>query len=234
MGSPAPPTVGAAEFHDRIADQWDGNYRKRSFSSRLVSLDACLDGVELNGGRWLDAGCGTGTLSRVLASRGAHVLGIDAAPNMVRQAEAAAEAAGLTERTEFRKIETLERLDFEDAGFDGVLCSSVLEYLDRPEDALAHLARVLCPGGRLVVSVPNSSSLQRMAQRLMFRTTGKPAFMAISKNDYSVAAFRRLLDRYELDVVAALHLGGPVPLSLQRRSLIGALTMFAAEKRKTA
>jgi SAM-dependent methyltransferase len=48
----------------------------------------------------------------------------------------------------------LERLDLPDGAFDGAVCAEVLEHLDDDAAALAELARVLVPGGLLVVSVP--------------------------------------------------------------------------------
>ena len=58
----------AVEFHDRLAERWEAKYRKASFRAREDVLDRALAGVHLTGQRWLDAGCGTGTLSRALAA----------------------------------------------------------------------------------------------------------------------------------------------------------------------
>ncbi len=63
-----------------------------------------------------------------------------------------------TQGTEFRGISDISEMDLADGSFDGVLCSSVLEYTRSPEVALRELRRVIRKGGLLVVSVPSSSS----------------------------------------------------------------------------
>jgi SAM-dependent methyltransferase len=49
-----------------------------------------------------------------------------------------------------------------DASFDAVLCTQVLEHLPRPGDALAEIARVLAPGGHLILTVPHLSLLHEV------------------------------------------------------------------------
>ena len=59
----------AVEYHSRIASVWESNYSTEVFSIRERVLDEMLAGCDLTGQRWLDAGCGTGTLARFLAKR---------------------------------------------------------------------------------------------------------------------------------------------------------------------
>jgi SAM-dependent methyltransferase len=75
--------------------------------------------------------------------------------------------AKLSDRLQFRVIETLEHLSFPDESFAGCICLSVIEYLDRPYQCLDELARVLEPGGTLIVSVPHTYSPIRLAQALL-------------------------------------------------------------------
>lgn len=51
-------------------------------------------------------------------------------------------------------VAPLDRLPVADASFDAILCTEVLEHLDRPEESLRELCRVLRPEGRLFLSVP--------------------------------------------------------------------------------
>jgi SAM-dependent methyltransferase len=55
-----------------------------------------------------------------------------------------------------------ERLPFEDAAFDHVLCTEVLEHVPDPETLLREIARVLRPGGSLVLTVPWSARLHHI------------------------------------------------------------------------
>jgi SAM-dependent methyltransferase len=92
------------------------------------------------GHRILDLGCGDGRLTLELAARGAHVVGVDAAPAMV----AAARARGVDAR-----LADARRLPF-DAEFDAVFSNAALHWMGSPEEVLVGVRRALRPGGRFV------------------------------------------------------------------------------------
>ena len=62
---------------------------------------------------------------------------------------------------EFRQIKDICETGLPDATFDGVVCSSVLEYVSDPRAALVELWRLLKPNGLLLVSVPNAHPIAR-------------------------------------------------------------------------
>lgn len=176
-----------AQFHEALATGWSASYMNRGFRRRLAFVEAGLMGMVAPGSRWLDAGCGSGILARHLASLGAEGEAVDASPAMIRAAQQMIEAGGQPAPFEFRHIETVERLDFPDGNFDGVLCSSVVEYLDDPMTALREMVRVLKPGGRLLVSVANRYSLIRNAERLV-RAAGlrnRFTYLDVSRTTYT-------------------------------------------------
>jgi SAM-dependent methyltransferase len=128
-------------------------------------------------GQWLvDAGCGSGTKSWHLLKRGYRVLGLDFSTAILDEARAAATRAGLASQLEFRRAD-LTQLDLPSKSVHGVVCWGVLMHIPAVESAVAELARVLKPGGILVVSEGNMRSLQavtiRWLRRLLGRGTGK-------------------------------------------------------------
>lgn len=104
------------------------------------------------GGRVLDAGCGAGNHCLALALRGYRVRGIDLSPAMIAQAREAARELELGEDAASFNIGDIEQLEELDAGYDGVICHSVLDFAPHPAQALAEFWRVLRPGGRLVLA----------------------------------------------------------------------------------
>ncbi len=102
------------------------------------------------GQRILDVGCGTGTLTIAAARRGATVIGVDPAANMVRRAREKAAAARADATFQ---VGVAEALEFADDQFDMVLCSLVLHHLlpSMQDDCLREMLRVIKPGGQLVL-----------------------------------------------------------------------------------
>ncbi len=225
----------AVEYHGALAQEWEQRYQRKAFQVRIQVLKECLDGQEVRGASWLDAGCGTGTLSRILAKQGCRVTGIDAAPAMVKQAKSLASKSKLSHLLEFHCVDGIARLEFPDQSFDGILCSSVLEYLTDPVHCLLELIRVLRPGGMLMVSVPNRESITRRVQ-LVCRSLGKRLgknwfkYLEISKNWYSVDEFRRQLERSGMTPEKVVIFAGPFPRRIQRSPKWGSLMMFAARR----
>lgn len=100
--------------------------------------------------RVLDAGCGVGYGTAMLAEAGARqAIGLDLSADAVRAGEAAG-AGGASFVTG-----DVHALPFDDGAFDLVVCFEVIEHVDRQDDVIAELARVLAPDGILALSSPN-------------------------------------------------------------------------------
>jgi len=95
----------------------------------------------------LDAGSGDGTLAALIAPRAHTVTCLDRSEKVLEAAR-----QRLSAHPNARVVAgDLERLPFEESGFDTVMLFNVLTFLQRPELALAEAARVLRPGGNVVV-----------------------------------------------------------------------------------
>jgi len=139
---------------------------------RATTLGAVTDDIEqrlildlmgeLSGRTVLDAGCGDGAFACALASRGAEVTGVDPDRAMLAAARGRAAAAGL--RTKFLEGR-LERLPFPDASFDAVVAVTVLCFVPDAAAAVREMARVLRPGGRLVIGELGRWSLWAAVRR---------------------------------------------------------------------
>lgn len=98
--------------------------------------------------RILDIGCGTGSLSLVLAELGHAVTGIDFAPAMIDQARAKAHAAG--QPIPFQVMDAATP-DFAPDQFDLILCRHLLWVLPEPARVLQRWVKLLVPDGRLLL-----------------------------------------------------------------------------------
>ena len=104
---------------------------------------------DVKGKMVLDAGCGSGSLTRWLLDHGASVIGVDASPHMLEQARKI-----IKNKAVLRLHDLREPMDFiENDSIDLVTSSLVLHYLDELEQAFSEFYRVLRPGGHLVFSI---------------------------------------------------------------------------------
>jgi 2-polyprenyl-3-methyl-5-hydroxy-6-metoxy-1,4-benzoquinol methylase len=103
------------------------------------------------GARILDVGCGRGVILGALADRGFEVHGVEVSATAAR---------GADPRAEIRIAPGLADAGYGESTFDEVVIWHVLEHLDDPRGTLEEVRRVLRPGSRLIVAVPNFSSLQ--------------------------------------------------------------------------
>jgi SAM-dependent methyltransferase len=125
-----------------------GNLARSWLHSRSVSeLSSFLSSPK----RIVDVGCGTGELLEIVRNAGnSRIEGVEPSPEAVRIAR------------ETRNIPihpgTLEQARFDSASIDTVLMSHVLEHLPSPSKTLREVARILKPGGAVIIWVPNANS----------------------------------------------------------------------------
>ena len=124
------------------------------------------DFLELMSCRWklhavrraLDVGCGVGHWGRCLAPflpTGASITGIDREAQWIE--EARKKSAGISSGLTFTFLKgEAERLPFADGSFDLVTCQTVLIHVKNPRAVISEMARVLMPGGILVIVEPNN------------------------------------------------------------------------------
>ncbi|MEP7334208.1 MAG: methyltransferase domain-containing protein [Actinomycetota bacterium] len=213
------------------------------FRERHERALAYVDALGLPGGtRVLDAGCGAGRLSVDLARRGLRVHAVDTAEKLVDAARETVNAAGLSDAVGVRTAD-VHALPFEDGTFAAVVALGLLPWVHTPARALAELARVLAPGGHVVLSCDSAAALQSWldprlvpatsgTKRALYRLLGRTA--PPWPRTYSRRELRRLLGSAGLAPVAwdSIQFG---PFSFLGRRLLGTkaeLGLHAALQRR--
>ena len=132
------------QFFSSAAGQWD-RFRDDLFGDRfhLVALAALADPAWVVG----DLGCGTGQVSAALAPFVARVIAVDASGEMLQSALKRVAGA---DNVDLRRGD-LEALPIDNARLDAAILTLVLHHVPEPAKALSEVARVLKPGGRVMI-----------------------------------------------------------------------------------
>jgi len=141
-------SVAAADYFEQIAPIWD---EERSLHAAADTVEAAiLDAIDDQPiGRMLDVGTGTARMVQLLADRAERAVGLDTSHSMLSVARANLERSGVA-NWELRQGD-VHSPPLDAASFDLVVIHQVLHYLDDPARAIAEAARLVAPGGRLLV-----------------------------------------------------------------------------------
>lgn len=137
--------VRVREMFDRIAPRYDALNRVISAGLDQRWRKRSLDKIGVGAGdRVLDLACGTGDFCELVRGRGAEVIGVDFALQMLRQAR--------TRGNDFDSVQAdAEWLPFRSGAFDVVTCGFALRNFVGLEAVLVEITRVLKPGGRVAL-----------------------------------------------------------------------------------
>jgi len=142
------------KYESRGAYHWEqisrSVRRHNAFTSARYEVILSALG-KVQGQLLLDIGGGDGTLSYLIAERGAQTVTIDTAQMALRFAQGEFVRRRMTARTVAASAYTMP---FPTGTFDAAACSDVIEHVQLPERLLAEAARVLRPGGRFVLTTP--------------------------------------------------------------------------------
>ncbi len=165
------------DLFDREASGWNLRYAPgAAMQGRIDRFCSALVPRVPTGQRVLDLGCGSGQITRAIASKGWRTTGCDISTQMLDKARSETGALEI-EWVGIDPAETLS-LPFEDCRFGAVIASSVLEYLDHPRQALREIGRVLAVGGYLLATVPDLRHPVRAAEGWRAKAVANPVIHA--------------------------------------------------------
>lgn len=227
MDGETPPEV-ARELFARVAPSYERWARALSMGQDARWRRAMADGLGLPpGSRVLDVGAGTGSITRLLESRGLEVVSVDQSREMTQ----------MSKRRGTAVLATAERLPFADGTFDGVTFGYVLRYVDDVSGCLAELVRIVRPGGWLgMVEFGRPSGAWRPAWWLYTRALLPMAGSVIRSGWWEVGRFLGP----SIDAFARSHPPGALAadwreagmedVRLRRMSLGGGLVMWGRRR----
>ena len=204
--------IASESFRKQGAD-WD---EAQALALPVDAIEhAVLEAVGSQPGRLLDIGTGTGRLLERLASRVERGLGVDASRAMLALARSRLSKPELA-HCAVRQAD-MYRLPMPDGAFDTVVLQMVLHYAEDPAAALAEAARVLRPGGLLLVVDLLRHDRAELAERLAHRWPG-----------FDDATLAALMQDAGLDPGEPVTVPGPLPVRLWPATPFSAAALHSA------
>jgi SAM-dependent methyltransferase len=161
-------------------------------------------------GRLLDVPAGEGALSARLSEMGFEVRACDLYPEIFR-----------LKTIEVKRGDLSDRLPYQDAEFQYITCLEGLEHIENPHQAIREFARLLAPGGHLIISVPNILNIEERVKwllngytshfkpisqehlRMRHQQWGEKEEVVLHINPIAYSELRYILEKYGFDVLGA-------------------------------
>lgn len=161
------------------------------------------------GSKVVDAGCGSGALTRRYAGAAAEVIALELSPEAVKLAS---EASGHA-HVRYVEADLQDTWPVEDAWADLVVSSEVIEHLFEFPTYLAELARVTAPGGRLYLTTPYHGLVKNLVLAVRGFDRHYCSYVGGHIRFFTDAHLRRLAHEHGFEDVEFRHLGRIGPLA---------------------
>ncbi len=138
----------AQSAYDKMAEAYHKKRVEERDFNKMIEQPTTFELLgDVKGKKVLDAGCGSGIYTKILAEKGAKVQGLELSGEMIRLAKEHCKGLSIN-----FKQGSIDNLPYPDNSFDIIVASLVIHYLKRPEEAFKEFNRVLKKNGILIFS----------------------------------------------------------------------------------
>lgn len=149
--------------YDEVKKILDGSNQKNRSDGRWEETLKLIEG-----NRVLDFGCWAGATTKSIAQLGCDVIGIDYRPSAIDIANDFNKLPNIT-----YEVRDMFSNPFHESYFDCIVFTEVIEHLENPALYLREFHRILKPGGFLILSTPNATSLKNVLYAISYRKQNK-------------------------------------------------------------
>lgn len=168
-------------FWDKAAsfyDFFETIYNRKVYKEFPLQVATIIN----EGDKVLECACGTGVITKAMASKGASIIATDFSEGMLHQARKKCKAL---DNVTIHKADIMH-LNFADNSFDKVVAGNVIHLLDNPKDAMKELSRVCKPDGLIIL--PTYINKEKTGKPLfivrLLKAIGVDFKMQFTMNDY--------------------------------------------------
>lgn len=195
-----------SHYFDTLSAKWEMRYdRSHFFAQRKMAFAQAIERYRDLAGSALDYGCGSGVLTHLLVGNFFRIVATDISIGMQQIAK--------SKYSSVSSVSVLAPAELEKKrAFDLVLCSSVIEYVENPDEFLQHLHAYLKPGGVLLLSAPNRAGVMQLTHRIL-ALMRNDSYIIYQKHRFARHILHDLLQRNGFHIES---MSGPVGLALAR------------------
>lgn len=158
--------MSSKDYFEKVADQWD-RMRKSFFSEKIRKVAVAK--ADIRAGKLAaDIGAGTGFVTEELVHNGLKVIAVDQSEAMLEEMK---KKFGLSGSVEYR-IGEFNNLPMQDESVDYVFANMFLHHVDVPQVAIEEMARILKPGGKVVITDMDEHEFEFLKQEQHDRWMG--------------------------------------------------------------
>ncbi len=206
--------LSSIQYHDTEAGAFQAKYLyRRSFQARLQIWNQLIYGQGIKVDKSMDIGCGPGWMTQTLCDISREVVAIDGSERMIDSCRKLLETRTNIQVNQLEITPALFR-KWTEGTFDLIIMSSVLEYLEDPEEILEQTGLLLSQKGRLIFSIPNRDSLFRKIEYQLNRWIGIPPYRSLIRNSWSRKETLRVLEKMKFHATKIIF-QGEVPIYSQ-------------------
>ncbi len=193
------------EFHSEIHSSFDNDYRvKKTRRQRLAIWESFILKYSNKEFHALDAGSGSGVLTRILSTNNRSVVGVDASKKMYELSVANSN----DQKYSNINYKNCRLEDFENENkFDLIICSSVLEYVENINDIIGMFSNLMNENGKLIFSLPNGKSIYRKIEGISSKLFDKPDYFKFLINIKSIDQTEELIKKFDFKIIESHFYG---------------------------
>lgn len=171
---------------------------------KLIMIDQLIRPHLQTGSHLLEVGCGAGNLLLQATVRGSYAVALDLSMQALTFVRSRLEEAksGADSPSDFACTQAVgESLPLSDESFDCILMSEVIEHLEVPQISIREAVRVLCRGGRLLITTPNYRSFWPLMEWTVDRLNMVPKMAGEQHiRRFHLASLKKMLVESGLDI----------------------------------
>lgn len=208
------------DYFDKNASSWSNHYKQsRLFKKRYLVFQQAVKRYGSGSRKALDYGAGSGVLTEILINSFESVVATDLSEKMMEVAREKYKDCPNVKIVEIHKLQQ--------ASFDFLICSSVIEYAKDPNQFLATLSSYVRPGGIMLITFPNKLGPLQLINRYILAPLRGDSYTNFQHHLHSSHSILDLAKKHNLQ---CLDISTPIGIPIMTSLGLGELYFLVVKK----